>query len=171
MKLRKVPRAVLVAMAVVAAAVAGALAETVYVKVRNTRMVDKPDTYKGKLVKRLYHREKLERLKKGKKWDKVKSGDKTGYVRSRDLARKRPADVRKQGSGWKWLPGSKDPTFTAGTRALGPLGKEYTKKNNLEKGRKVVEERMDKMKLDLDKLEKFQREGRVGDFAGEEEQK
>jgi len=159
---------VTLALAALAAVVAGALAETVYVRVRNTRMVDKPDVYKGKLVKRLYHRDKLERLQKGKKWDRVRSGEKTGYVRSRDLATRRPRDVKKQGAGWKWMGSSKDPTFTAGTRALGPLGKEYTKLNNLEKGRAVVEGRMDKMKLDLEKLEKFQREGKVGDFAAEE---
>jgi len=171
MRLRETPRALLAALALAALAGALALADTVYVKARNARMLDKPDAYEGKLVKRLDYRDKLQRTEKGEEWDKVESSGQAGYVRSRDLDTKQPPDTREQGSGWTWAQGGSDPTFTAGTRALGPLGKQYTSTNNLEAGRRVVEDRMDKMQLDPRKLEAFQREGRVGEFAGKEARK
>jgi hypothetical protein len=55
---------------------------------------------------------------------------------------------------------------TMGAEGLGPAGAEYTKRNNAEAGRKVVEEKMDTMKLDPKALDAFQREGRLGDYAG-----
>ena len=165
MKMRGLPRALMLAAAGVALAGALALAETVYVRVSNTRVVDKPDLYEGKLVKRLYYRDRLDRTEKGGKWDKVTVDGTVGYVRSDDLDTSKPADNRNLPlSGGQ---STSDPTFIAGTRALGPLGKKYTSEQNLEAGRKVVEEAMDKMAPQPDKLDAFQREGRVGAFSGE----
>jgi hypothetical protein len=168
MRIRSVPRAVLIALAAVAVLGLAALAETLYVNVRSTRMVEKKDPL-AKKVKRLYYAEPVEVLKREGKWARVKSGEEEGYVYVADLVSKRPKVKEKKGAGWQWLPGRKDPQFAAGTRALGPLGREYTKNNDLEKGRHVVEDIMDKMKLDVEALEKFQKEGRIGEFAAREE--
>lgn len=166
MKLGSVPRAVLVAVFAVVVVGALALADTVYVKARNARALDKPDAYEGQVVKRLVYRDKVERKQKGGEWDTVEVDGKTAYVRSRDLDTRQPEDVNEQGKGWGWAKDSSDPTFTAGARGLGPLGQEYSKQNNIEAGRKVVEEKMDKMKLDAARLEAFQKAGSVGEFAG-----
>jgi hypothetical protein len=165
MKLREFPRALLAALAVLGLLGALAVAETVYVKAGAARMVEKPDAY-SKVLKRPKYREQLDRLEKGEKWDKVSYDGAVGYIRTEDLDTSKPKD--NLNPAWSGGAGSSDTTFTAGTRALGPLGQQYTKENNLEKGRGVVEGIMDKMAPNPEKLDAFQREGRVGEFAGGE---
>lgn len=170
MKSRNKVRAGLLAAAIVAVVGLAALAETVYVTARSARVVEKPDSF-GKTLKHVVRGDKLERLERGEKWDKVKVDDKVGYVRTENLARKMP---RQSGGGFgkfAAIVGGGDGSDTghaAGTRALGDLGRKYTAEHDLEKGRIVVEETMDKMVLDLEKLEAFQREGKLGEFAGGE---
>jgi len=158
----------MIAAAAVVLAGALALAETVYVKVSNARVVEKPDPY-SKLIRRLQYGDRLERTERGDKWDKVAVDGATGYVRTEDLDTSRPKDNRNPA--WSGGPSSSDPTFTAGSRQLGPLGRKYTAEHNLEAGRRTVEEVLDKLAAEPDKLDAFQREGRVGAFAGEEARK
>jgi hypothetical protein len=173
MKLRDLPRAALVAAVALALAGALALAETVYVTVTSARMVDKPDDFEGKVVTYLKYGEKLERLERGNGWDKVRrpatgSGQAAeGWVRSKNLSADKPASDEPS-KFWKLLSiGSDKPEgeATMGPEGLGPAGTEYTKRNNAEAGRKIVEDKMDAMKLDPKALDAFQREGRLGDYA------
>jgi hypothetical protein len=178
MKLRKLPRALLAAAAVLAVAGALALAETVYVAVSSARLLDKADDVDGKVVKYLKHGEKLERVEHGEVWDRVRQtgpeGDRvSGYVRTRNLSTDKPAGDE-PGKFWKiFAAGADKPEggATMGAEGLGPAGAEYTKRNNAEAGRKIVEERMDPMKFDLKALDLFMREGRLGDYAAAREEK
>jgi hypothetical protein len=173
MKLRKLPRALLVAAAALAAAGALALAETVYVKVTSARLIDKPDDVDGKVLKYLKHGEKLERLEHGEVWDKVRRAGKPGeasvegYVRSRNLSTQEPAGDQPS-KFWKLFAAGTDKPeggATMGAEGLGPAGAEYTRRNNAEAGRKIVEQQMDTMQFDAKALDKFMREGQLGDYA------
>jgi hypothetical protein len=124
------------------------------------------------VVAYLKHGEKLERLERGSGWDKVRRTDQSGqkaegWVRSKNLSTDKPASDEPS-KFWKLLSiGSDKPEgeATMGPEGLGPAGTEYTKRNNAEAGRKIVEGKMDTMKLDPKALDAFQREGRLGDYA------
>jgi len=172
MKLRELPRALVVAAVALTVAGALALAETVYVTVTSARMVDKPDDFDGKVVTYLKHGEKLERTERGDGWDKVRRAGQSGqaaegWVRARNLSTDKP-DSGEPSKFWKvFAAGTSKPEggATMGAEGLGPAGAEYTKRNNAEAGRKIVEGKMDTMKLDPKALDAFQREGRLGDYA------
>jgi hypothetical protein len=182
MKFRSMPRAMALALSVLAVVALVALAETVYVRVRSTNMFDKPDSLSGKSIERLKRGDKLKRLEKGGKWDKVQKGNVVGYVKSRNLSRKRPAkSIKKRNAFGRWLAGKdrgpQNPE-TVGAEGLGAMGRTYTKKHNLEKGRLVVEGEMDLMYDDEDKtkdaqkkeafaakVEAFQKAGGLGDYT------
>jgi hypothetical protein len=150
--------------ALVVVVAVGALAETVYVKTGSVPMLDKPDVFKGQLIKRLPFGEAVERLEKGEKWDKVRSGGRIGYVRSGNLVTRKPCGTKPE----KTWGGKREGTQSgavAGLRGLDKFGKDYAKAHDFEKGVAVVENVMDKMKIDPEKLDKFQRNGRVGDYS------
>jgi hypothetical protein len=167
---RDLPRAGILALVAVALLGLAATAETVYVIRGNARMVEKPDAL-AKTLKPLTYGQKLKRLEHGEKWDKVELDGTVGYVRSDNLSTSKPASSK--GGGSRFLDAvagveNSSQSNSAATRALGPLGTKYAEDKNLGKGKKVVEETMDKMQFDAEKLEKFQREGRIGEFAGAE---
>jgi len=181
MRLRSLPRVAVLAGALVALAALAALAETVYVKVATARILDKPDAFEGKELKRAGFRDKLERLEKlPSGWDRVrlksKSGEITeGYVRTSNLSTEQPKES-KQGSNRLLTAlaggqGGPENVKTAGAEGLTEMGRDYTKNNNLEKGRLIVEGTMDKMTTDLKAHEAFLREGRLGDYAAPRPQK
>jgi hypothetical protein len=179
MKPREFPRAVLAALAVVALLGALAVAETVYVKVSSANVYDQPDSFDGKQLARLKLRDKLERLSHGEEWDKVRLTDSSGktvegYVLTRNLSTDEP-DSGEPSKIWKLFgsgPSRSEGGATAGAEGLGPAGREYTKQNNVENGRLVVEQQMDTMydkpeKVDrfMKELDKFMHDGRLGDYA------
>lgn len=173
MRRRWIPAAA-AAAALALAFAALALADTVYVKVATARVLDKPDAFDGRQLARVNYGDRLERTGAAEGgWTRVRltAGGRSveGFVRDRNLSTEKPPSTRREGGVVDWLAGGgTDDPGTAGARGLTQMGREYTKRNNLEAGRKVVEEVMDKMKLDARELEKFQREGRLGDYAGGE---
>ncbi len=176
MRLRSMPRALALAAVGVVLVGALALAGSVYVTVTSARLVDKPDDFDGKVVAYLKHREKLELLERAGDWDKVRrtgSDGKVveGWVRSRNVSAKEPPSSE-PGKFWKvFAVGTDKPEggATMGAEGLGPAGKEYTRRNNAEAGRRIVEEKMDTMQFDPKALDAFQREGLLGDYAGKKE--
>lgn len=179
MRLREYPRAALAALAVLLAVGALALAETVYVKVSSANIYDKPDSFEGKVLARVKLRDKLERLSHGEEWDKVRLTDASGktvegFVPARNLSTSEP-DSGELPWYWKWArnsPSGAGSGGTMGAEGLGPGGREYTRQNNVENGRRVVEDQMDTMydkpeKIDrfAKELDQFMRDGRLGDYA------
>jgi hypothetical protein len=156
----------------VAAAGAVALAETVYVKASSTLMFEDRDPFKKQKTRRLYYGNELEVVGKDAEWTRVRCKDagdgglSEGFVRSADLSPRRPKQTAVLTGQKRASMTAEDPAFTAGSRQLGPLGHKYANENGLAAGAKIVEQVMDPMVADFDKLTAFQRDGRVGDFAG-----
>jgi len=174
MRRRDLSRAGVLALFLLGLLGLAALAETVYVKVASARVLDKPDAFEGKELKRVSFRDKLERLETlPDGWARVRiksgSGEVTeGYVRDGNLRTKQPKESKEGKGFWGTLAGGRggpESVKTAGAEGLTEMGRGYTKTNNLEKGRIVVEETMDKMTVDLKAHEAFLREGRLGDYA------
>jgi hypothetical protein len=145
--------------------------------VATARVLDKPDPVDGTQLARTFYRDRLERLDRGEsEYTKVRyktSDGKTGegFVGTRNLATKEPPESTDEGNAaLNWMASGAEPKVSspasAGARGLTQIGRDYTKANNYEAGRVVVEGQMDKMTLETAALEKFLREGRLGDYAG-----
>jgi len=174
MKLRRVPRSLALAMALVAVAALAAVAETVYVIRTTAPMYKEKDELDPDSAEMLPHGEKLERLKKEGSWSKVRrlKSKTEGYVKTRNLSRSKPkGEKTKVGWGWKLLgAGSKSSRTTnpgtAGAEGLGEVGREYARQHNMDDARKLFEAIQEEREVDPKALLKFQKEGKVGDFAG-----
>ncbi len=174
MKLKKIPRSVALALALVAAVALVAVAETVYVIRTTAPMYKDKDALDPDDAVTLKHGDKLERLAQEGRWSKVRNGKEVGYVKTRNLSRKKPkAEKTDVGWGWRLLgAGGKSSRATnpgtAGAEGLGEVGREYARQHNMDESRKLFEAIMEERKVDAKELLKFQKQGKLGDFSQQE---
>ncbi len=172
MKFKRVPRSVALALALLAVATLVAVAETVYVIRTAAPMYKDKDDLDPDDATTLKHGDKVERLSKEGRWSKVKNekGD-VGYVLTKNVSKKRPKGektevgwlARALGAGGKSSrttnPG------TAGAEGLGEVGREYARQHNMDESRKLFEAIQEERTVDPKALLKFQKAGKLGDFA------